>query len=324
MKIKLTGLLLLVLVLLPGVALAQSPTIAELTVELWPEYDRPEVLVIQRITLSDSTPLPATLTLNFPPYVDALHAIAVERNGGLFSVEQNNVVTASTANALQVTLSVDSPRLQLEYYDPQLLAKQGEQRQLEYTYTADYPVTAARFQVQQPLQASALSLTPAETGSFTDQNGVTYKMLETAGLAAGDLVQMSAAYTRSTDQPSAELLASQTPASGQPADIQVITNEGPDSRQTPWGYLLIGFGVLLLLATGGYWWWSNRPQAATVVPPRTPSPRPVRATKRPISRNVPRSQPADEASGGYCHQCGTALRSDSKFCHVCGAPRRTA
>lgn len=322
MKTKLTGLLLLVLVLLPGVALAQNPTIAELTVELWPEYDRPEVLVIQRITLSDSTSLPATLTLNFPPYVDALHAIAVERNGGLFSVEENSIVTTSTAKSLQVTLSVDSPKLQLEYYDPQLLTKQGEQRQIEYTYTADYPVTAARFQVQQPLQASALSLTPAETASFTDQNGVTYKVLDAAGLAAGDSVQISATYTRSTDQPSAELLASQTPVGGQPADIQVITNEGPVSRDTPWGYLLIGVGVLLLLATGGYWWWTNRPQAAA--PPRLPSPRPVRPKTRPASRAIPRSQPAGEASGGYCHQCGTALRSDSKFCHVCGAPRRTA
>jgi len=70
----------LMMAILSGFALAQtdSPEVSELTVELWPEFDRSEVLVIYRAQLSDSTPLPAEVTFRFPGYVEAMHAVAVE------------------------------------------------------------------------------------------------------------------------------------------------------------------------------------------------------------------------------------------------------
>lgn len=323
MNSKLSGLLLLLLMLLPGAALAQttSPTIDELTVELWPEFDRPEVLVIYRVTLSSGTSLPATLTFSFPPYVDSMHAIAVERNGGLFSVEENALAVNKTADALEVTLSVDNPKLQLEYYDPLLLTKQGGQRQLDYTFRADYPVTSARFQVQEPLEATDFSISPQASSNFTDQNGLYYEAIETAGLAPGDTVQLGATYNRTTDRPSVDLFTSQTPE--HTADIKVITDEAPVSRQLPLGYILIGAGVLLLLVTGGYWWWSNRAVAQQIASARRPSPRPLPPKKQAPARPASRVKPGQEAFGGYCHQCGSALRADAKFCHVCGASRRT-
>lgn len=304
MKLKLSGLCLLLALLLPGAALAQAPapTIAELTVELWPEFDRPEVLVIHRITLTESTPLPATLTFKFPPYIEAMHAVAAERGGGLFSIQGDALKLNKTDAALELTVTTDSRSLQLEYYDPQILTQQGQQRQIDYNFNADYPVTLAHFQVQQPVQASNFTVTPTASSSFTDQKGLSYQVIETAGLKPGDPLQIKATYTRATNQPSSELLTD---------NIQVVTQPTPTAApQFPWGYLLIGAGVVVLLATGGYWWWANRAAAP-------PAPKPGTPKKRPAGRVVKPGRP-----GGYCHQCGAALRPDSNFCHACGAPRR--
>jgi len=304
LKLKLSGLFLLLALLLPGAALAQAPatTIAELTVELWPEFDRPEVLVIHRITLNEATPLPVTLTFKFPPYIETMHAVAAERGGGLFSIQGDALKLNKTAAALELTVTTDSRSLQLEYYDPQILTQQGRQRQIDYTFNADYPVTLAHFQVQQPVQAGNFTVTPTASGSFTDQKGLSYQVIDTAGLKPGDPLQIKAAYTRATNQPSSELLTE---------NIQVVTQPAPAAApQFPWGYLLIGAGVVVLLATGGYWWWTNR--AAAPAPPR-------RTVLRPT---LPKKRVKAGGQGGYCHQCGAALRPDSNFCHACGTPRR--
>ena len=44
-------------------------TFAGLEIDLWPEYDRPDMLVIYRITLDNSVKLPAQLTLRIPAAV---------------------------------------------------------------------------------------------------------------------------------------------------------------------------------------------------------------------------------------------------------------
>lgn len=72
--------LLFLTLLLPGVVLAQSSApLADLNIALWPEYDRPEVLVIFRGRVADNTPLPAALTFKLPATTETLHAIAYAR-----------------------------------------------------------------------------------------------------------------------------------------------------------------------------------------------------------------------------------------------------
>src|SRR5579859_1291847 len=46
-------------------AAAQSGVVFDaLTIELWPEYDQPSMLVILRVTLAPATSLPASITLH--------------------------------------------------------------------------------------------------------------------------------------------------------------------------------------------------------------------------------------------------------------------
>lgn len=53
-------------------------TLASLEIDLWPEYDRPDMLVIYRLTLDNSVKLPAQLTLRIPAAVGAPYNVAYE------------------------------------------------------------------------------------------------------------------------------------------------------------------------------------------------------------------------------------------------------
>ncbi|RMF03568.1 MAG: zinc ribbon domain-containing protein [Chloroflexi bacterium] len=325
---KFSTIIFLLALLLPGLAAAQSaePTLASLTVEIWPEYDRPDTLVIYRAELSEDTPLPATLVLRFPPYIESMHAVAIEKDGRLITPEENALRTNSTADALEVILNTNDRKIQMEYYDPQILSKQGQDRQLDFSFAADYPVDNAIVQIQEPIESSNFTVTPAAGNKFADSNGLNYQRIDIAGLAAGDTVDLSASYSRATDIPTVELISANTPEhaadTGDVTSVEVGTNTASESGGLPIGYLLVGAGIVLLLATGGYWWWSNRTQPAPATVKTGPQQRAPRKKRRVTAADSrPKNKPA--AGGGYCHQCGTALRADSKFCHVCGAARRT-
>jgi hypothetical protein len=325
-KITLISIVILILsTILSALVQAQTSlaTFEEIVVELWPEYDRPAVLVIYRATLSDATPLPATVTFRLPAYIDGLHAIAVERNGGLFNLSPENIQESREGDSLFLTLTTESPNLHLEYYDDQILSIDGQNRQINYNFQATNPLEIARFQLQVPLESEGFSVTPAPNNSFTDNNGFNYQIVETAGLAEGDAVDIEASYSRATTEPSLELLPA--PAPQAVSDIQVVTDESPSGLDFQLGYLLIGAGVLLLLATGGYWWWSTHRATAEGSLPvsRGPVPKPTARGKRSGSQKSRRQKAAAASQqASYCYQCGTALRPDANFCHVCGAERR--
>ena len=60
-------LLMLSLVAMPTIAQAQSNVlIKELNIQLWPEYDRSEMLVMYSFTLSENTPLPTNMQVRVP------------------------------------------------------------------------------------------------------------------------------------------------------------------------------------------------------------------------------------------------------------------
>jgi len=62
---------------LAATAMAQSPAIDNLVVQLWPEYDRPETLIIYQGQLVADASLPTTLTFEIPARVETMHAVAI-------------------------------------------------------------------------------------------------------------------------------------------------------------------------------------------------------------------------------------------------------
>jgi hypothetical protein len=315
------GLLFWVLPFLP-VAQAQSQPVqfSSFLVELWPEYDQPNVLVIYRAELAPNVSLPAQITFRLPGYVERTNAVAHEQNGFLLAVDPEMVTLTPEGDASLLTFSAPSRKVQVEYYDAGILTRQDGLRRIEYSFVAPYEIEAASFEVQEPAQTQDFSLVPQPSRSFTDNSGLRYNVVELAGLAPGEVITLTATYQRDTEALSTQLLG-------------LVSEHAPDLGVGPAAstrsditiaYILMGAGALLFLGAIGHWWYNR--QKMKSVPQRRRAARPVRHQKQPTSRvNKPRpvANPAvAEPAPGFCYRCGAALRPEANFCHVCGAERR--
>lgn len=309
------GILLGSLFLVQPVALAQTPPgqIKNLLVELWPEYDQPQTLVIYHVELASTTALPAQLTFRLPGYLEKMFVVAVEQDGNLVEVKAEAIQLRHEGDNLLLTFSTPAPKVQFEYYDPVIMKKEGQKRQLNFDFTASYETEKATFQVQEPAGAENFAMTPPASASFTGNNGLKYNAIEIPGLAANETFKLAATYTRTGDQLSTELVGGTDTEHA--ADLAVVAEPPPNENLTL-GYTLIGIGAVVLLGVAGYWWWSKRGVSTKVA---RPGPRPNR--RKAAAKIAPQAQ-SIPATGKFCYRCGAPLREDSNFCHVCGAERR--
>lgn len=301
-------------------AQSASVSLKSLQVELWPEYDQPETLVIYRAELNPATSLPAQLTFPLPGYLEKVFVVAIEQNGVLVEVKPETYELKREGDTLTLNFSTPSPKVQFEYYDPAILTRQDQQRQLKFNFTAPYATDKAAFHVQEPVQSEKFFLNPAPSSTFTGEDGLKYYKVEVAGLAAGEKFTLTAGYTRPTDDLSTQSLKPTNTEHA--ADLNVITDTSTPNSTPTLGYILMGLGAVILLGMGGYWWRAKRvkTEAPSRRPPsakeRTEGPPPVRAaTQAPTSTSA-------NLSGSFCYHCGAALRPNTSFCHVCGAEQR--
>ena len=77
---------LLVLVFPMGVSAQDDVRLAYLQIDLWPEYDRSEMLVILRASLAADVSLPVDVTFRSPAAAGEPNAVAVRQpDGSLFT-----------------------------------------------------------------------------------------------------------------------------------------------------------------------------------------------------------------------------------------------
>lgn len=281
-----------------------APSLSALEVDLWPEYDRPSVLVIYRVTLSANASLPVDLTLRIPASAGEPHAVAVRQaDGGLFSVAYDRQVSGEWA---LISFTATMPEVQMEYYDPQL-TRQDDARQYEYTWPGDYAVEAMAIQLQQPLGASELRTSPGLGSGVTGQDGLVYYTSQVGALAAGQSFKITVNYKKSGEALSAE-------------NLQVQPSAPVGSTTTGWrtqlmAFLPWGLGILgvLLIVGGGLWYWQSGRR-------REEQPKPRR---RRSALAAPPEAAAPQASGDiYCHQCGKRAAPSDRFCRTCGTKLR--
>ena len=184
-------------------AQSTSPPLNSLIVELWPEYDRPELLVLYRVELAPGTPLPAQLTFQLPGYVETIHAVAIEQDGTLLQVNPTAVDLQAEGEIKLLSFPTSSLNVHFEYYDPVILTKQGQTRRLTYQFSPLTSIETATFEVQEPTQTQDFVLTPAPDRTFTGNDGFTYHAIEVTDLAPAETFTLTATYRRNTDELSA-------------------------------------------------------------------------------------------------------------------------
>ncbi len=290
-------ILIILLISLTGAARAQSTVgFDKLTVMLWPEYDRPDMLVIYKITLSTSTKLPAQIDLRIPQAVGSPYNVAVEEDDGqLYTL---NYTTTQEDNWLVISFTAPTTKLQIEYYDPDL-TRTADRREYDFHWDSDIQVNTMTIQVQQPLTATNLQVAPNMGSWETGTDGLQYYTEEVGSVPAGTPVTLKLSYDKSDDTLS---VPDQSPL--QPSQpIGPSTDQLRIQEALP--FILGGLGIALIVG-GGLWFWLNS---------RKRQGQPVR------QRHATAEHLAEEGEI-YCHQCGRRAAKEDIFCRTCGTRLR--
>lgn len=301
---------LLVLILFINLALllvqparAQGVIEAEtMQIDIWPEYDRREALVIYRIQLSAQTSLPAQVVLRIPrESVSPFNVAYRDVDNKLYNMQYNTTVEGDW---LRITATCPAQEIQFEYYDPRL-ARTGNQRMYDYRWPGDMKVKNLVFRVQQPVNATAMQISP-QKGTQTVEDALTYYSIVVGAVEASTSFSFQISYNKPDDSLSASSLPVKAaePISANPTGGTLTAENNT---------LIIGFAVGVALIAIGLFWYFRTTRRETV-------PAGKRRHVRESSRRSP--PPAETGAGVYCHQCGKRSGPGDVFCRACGSRLR--
>ena len=298
-------LLLILSMLLPLRVLAQNPlSLNSMFIEIWPEYDKPSVLVIYQMTLSSTTAFPATVSVRIPVTAGEPNAVAERQtDGSLYKITYTRKVAGEWAT---INFTTTASQLQIEYYD-QGLTKDGNARHYQYVWPGDYAISQLTIQVQQPAGATDMGIAPSLGAGVVGGDNLTYYTQDIGAITAGQTIKINIDYQKTNDALSAENLQVQ-PSAPVP---QSTASDLNISAWLPWILGILGAGLII---GGIVWYWQTGRQ------------RPARKTRRQRSRAVTNetegSSGSDEAEV-YCSKCGKRASPGDQFCRSCGTPIRS-
>jgi len=281
---------------------AQSNTpLDSVVIQILPEFDRPDVLVIYRLTLAASVSLPAQISLRLPRAAGAPYNVAWEDVDGL--LYNLTYTTEVRGDWLQINFTTPSANLQVEYYDPRL-EREGQLRKFTYEWNGDFSVQNLVVSVQQPANAEKMQAYPGFDGGQRLSDGFIYFTNPVGKVDAGTTFKVNVRYEKADDSLSVGMLPVQ-PA--QPLD-ETTPGRTSASGLLPVFILVVG-GVLLVVMVS--WFFIRRDREAS------PSTRRYRHKRSPAV-----SVMEETSSVVYCHQCGRRAESGDIFCRACGVRLR--
>lgn len=297
-------MLISLVVLLVQPAHAQSTLEADsMLIDIWPEYDRRDALVIYRIRLSAQTSLPAQVSLRMPREAVAPFNVAYKDvDNKLYNMQYN---TTADGDWLRITATCPSLDIQFEYYDPRL-ARSNNKRIFEYRWPGDLKVRNMVFRVQQPINATDLQISPQQGIQSVEDDNLTYFSVSVGAVEAGTPFSFQISYNKADDSLSAASLPVKAaePITSNPAGSGSLSPEN--------NTIIIGFAIGVVLIALGLVWYFRTTRRETAP-----------AGNRRHARQKPRrSQPAEPAASVYCHQCGKRSSPGDVFCRACGAKLR--
>ena len=144
---------------------------SKMVINIWPEYDRPGVLIFYRITLSSQTSLPAAVSIRIPRAAEKPFNVAMKDVDG--RLDNLNSTTMTEGDWIKVTFTTPVPEVQFEYYDPTIMAKDAR-HVYQYNWPGDYSIDSLVLNIQQPLNVVDFQIQPAMGSGQLRQDGFTY------------------------------------------------------------------------------------------------------------------------------------------------------
>ncbi|HSM26363.1 MAG TPA: zinc ribbon domain-containing protein [Anaerolineaceae bacterium] len=269
-------------------------TIDQMQVKIWPEYDKPSILVINNIFLSGDVKLPARINFSIPISAGPPHSVAVRELDGQLYLLDYDMTQVGDWN--QLTFTSPYPEVWIEYYDPSITINENV-RSFEYQWVGDYLINNLQIEVQQPLTASNMvfkeSMGPARIGN----DGLTYYSSEVGELKANTKVSLNLQYNKSDSTLSSSVAVPVQPvtplnteAGGSPSFIQILP------------FIIAGIGLAMLIF-GVFWYMRKQKENLT-------KPRQRHTSIKRSSHN--------DGEAIFCHRCGRRADSGDVFCRSCG------
>jgi hypothetical protein len=285
--------------------------LASWNIEVWPEYDKPSVLVIYTGTVADGAAFPQKMRIPVPAGV-TLNAVATaDATGALISIPW----TAETTDAGQeVVFDVDKPQFVVEYYADVLSPPPS--RGFDLTLLSPYAAQQGSISLRQPARATEMQITPPLAQTGTDSLGNPLYSQQLGALAAGQAIPLKVAYTKPDATPSVSP-AMETAGAG-----EQLQENGAQGKGTPdWLPWLVGGLIFVLVAALVVYLllqWQQRRAARS----RQARRREARERGDP----PPRKPSADTGETGgqnaFCPKCGRKYEQGDRFCRSCGTERR--
>jgi hypothetical protein len=296
-------------VLLSALAATPQATIglSDLGIDVWPDYDRPGVLVIYRATLAPLTSRPVRLVFRIPASAGLPSAVAERPPGGqLVTVQYVRTVEGDTA---LIELTASESLVQLEYYDP-VIARDGASRSLSFTWHGDFEVQDFKISLQQPHLAQNFTTVPEAPVTTASGDGLVYHSLSRVGVARGETILVQASYEKVSDQLSVETLVPLSKPPPASASVRTSVTGGAAAPTDGTGRGAIGALLAAAAAVVLVLLFRSRQQARKA------------SSSTPLGRASP-SKSSGEAKREFCTQCGSAVIGGDRFCRSCGTPLRT-
>lgn len=293
-------LMIILVIMIAGIPLsvhAQNEIkLSRLQIDLWPEYDRPDVLVIYRIELSSENPLPAKMALRIPlESREPINLAEKDIDGVLYNLDYT---TRIEGEWVWVSFTTPSQVIQLEYYDPSIVNSNGT-RTFEYRWPGDYQVEETVIQIQQPVNTTRMEIRPNLGEGVAGTDGLIYYLSSIGSLEGNTPFSINFEY----DKPDDTLSSSQVMVYPSDPIAQQTTGRSTFGEFIPW---VVGTLGVVMIVAGGFWYWHTG--------------RDIQNSRR-KRHQASSAEEADELAV-YCHKCGKRASEGDLFCRVCGARLR--
>jgi hypothetical protein len=301
----------------PAAAQDQPITLDTLTIDLWPEFDQPSMLVIYGGSVAEAAG-PVELTFSLPRDAEFHVAAYIDEMDRLIEIPEREVGENS------VTFVSPNGTFRIEFYDPTLDTSRQE-RQYIYTYPGDYAVSTLNWSVQVPPTAESMTTEPAgalTTGLFD----IAYYVAAVTDISQNEPTGILVKYTKHDAALTTDARAQQP----EPALEEESNNTAIIALLVVIALAVLGIGAYVVIQT-------RRMAVAASTPVYRSARRGGKSGRRskavaehgaPVERGAPlmrRTAASTPASLRFCTECGTeAANTDDKYCRKCGAALRQA
>jgi hypothetical protein len=289
-------------------AQSNATTIEHLSVDIWPDYDRPAVLVLLTGTLPEDSTSPATITIPIPDNATINAVARVGPDGSMFDDIDYDQDTPG-----QLTLTTSDNRFRVEYYVP--YSADGSERSFAFDWQAQVNVDEVVTSIQQPVAATNVAVNPVADNVTTGQDGLRYHNLASIAVLAGESYFIDASYSNPGGQLSADLLEGEPSVNPEVPALPLLgSNESSAHTDSGFNWLLaLAVMAGILVVAVAVWLLVSRQKSSK----RVRKPRPKRQV-------TPQTTPNKISAGGgtsvakFCHECGQSLEAGDRFCRNCG------